>query len=108
MMNMKHRHEAELEEVKKEASRKVQKDFDERDEWKNKFESSNVTCSALVARIQGIQTTTNTLQKRLQLQEHTIQELRSDCNLMEVAMEGYREQYEAGKQEFFRMREVGN
>ncbi|EOY01018.1 Uncharacterized protein TCM_010942 [Theobroma cacao] len=108
MMNMKRRHEAELEEVKKEASRKVQKAFDEQDEWKNKFESSNATCSALVAKIQGMQTITNTLQNKIQLQEQIIQELRSDCNLMETAMEGYKEQYEANRQEYFRMREVGN
>ncbi|EOY03805.1 Uncharacterized protein TCM_018989 [Theobroma cacao] len=68
MMNMKRRHEDELEEVKKETTRKHE----------------------------------------VQRKGQTIQELKNDCDMLETAMEGYKAQYEAVRQEYFQIRERNN
>ncbi|EOY31576.1 Uncharacterized protein TCM_038504 [Theobroma cacao] len=85
MMNMKRRHEDELEEVKKETARKVRVALKERDEWQSKFEEHEV-----------------------QRKGQTIQELKNDCDMLETAMKGYKAQYEAVRQEYFQMRERNN
>ncbi|WRX24760.1 Retrotransposon gag domain - like 10 [Theobroma cacao] len=97
MMNMKQRHEDEVEEVKKETARKVRMALEERDEWQSKFEEVNVANSSLIARMQELQRVNNALQHEVRRQEQTIQELRNDCGLLETAMEGYKAQYEANK-----------
>ncbi|EOX93592.1 Uncharacterized protein TCM_002471 [Theobroma cacao] len=61
MMNMKRRHEDELEEVKKETARKVRVALKERDEWQSKFEEVRVVNSSLLARIQELQSANNAL-----------------------------------------------
>ncbi|EOY16577.1 Uncharacterized protein TCM_035381 [Theobroma cacao] len=105
MMNMKQRHEDELEEVKKKMARKVWMALEKRDEWQSKFKEVNVVNSSLVARMQELQSANNALQHEVRRQEQTIQELRNDCGLLETAMEGYKAQYEAVRQEYFQMRE---
>ncbi|EOY03815.1 Uncharacterized protein TCM_019005 [Theobroma cacao] len=108
MMNMKRRHEDELEEVKKETARKVRVALKERDEWQSKFEEVSVANSSLLARIQELQSANNALQHEVQRKEQTIQELKNDCDMLETAMEGYKAQYEAVRQEYFQMRERNN
>ncbi|EOY20527.1 Gag-pro-like protein [Theobroma cacao] len=108
MMNMKRRHEDELEEVKKETARKVRVALKERDEWQSKFEEVSVANSSLLARIQELQSANNALQHEVRSQGQTIQELKNDCDMLETAMEGYKAQYEAIRQEYFQMRERNN
>ncbi|EOY03043.1 Uncharacterized protein TCM_017455 [Theobroma cacao] len=108
MMNMKRRHEDELEEVKKETARKVRVALKERDEWQSKFEEVSVANSSLLARIQELQSANNALQHEVQRKEQTIQELKNDYDMLETAMEGYKAQYEAVRQEYFQMRERNN
>ncbi|EOY03000.1 Uncharacterized protein TCM_017392 [Theobroma cacao] len=108
MMNMKRRHEDELEEVKKETARKVRVALKERDEWQSKFEEVSVANSSLLARIQELQSANNALQHEVRRQGQTIQELKNDCDMLETAMEGYKAQYEAIRQEYFQMRERNN
>ncbi|EOY07994.1 Uncharacterized protein TCM_022312 [Theobroma cacao] len=108
MMNMKRRHEDELEEVKKETARKVRVALKERDEWQSKFEEVSVANSSLLARIQELQSANNALQHEVQRKGQTIQELKNDCDMLETAMEGYKAQYEAIRQEYFQMRERNN
>ncbi|EOY21877.1 Uncharacterized protein TCM_014028 [Theobroma cacao] len=105
MMNMKRRHEDELGEVKKETARKVRVALKERDEWQSKFEEVSVANSSLLARIQELQSANNALQHEVRRQGQTIQELKNDCDLLETAMEGYKAQYEAVRQEYFQMKE---
>ncbi|EOY19365.1 Gag-pro-like protein [Theobroma cacao] len=52
-----------------------------------------------------LQSVNNAVQHEVRRQEQTIQELRNDCCLLETAMEGYKAQYEAVRQEYFQMRE---
>ncbi|XP_017972502.1 PREDICTED: thioredoxin domain-containing protein 9-like [Theobroma cacao] len=65
MMNMKRRHEDELEEVKKKTTRKVRMALEERDEWRSKFEKVNVANSSLIARMQELQSVNNALQHEM-------------------------------------------
>ncbi|EOY18289.1 Uncharacterized protein TCM_042889 [Theobroma cacao] len=92
MMNMKRRHEDELEEVKKETARKVLVALKERDEWQSKFEEVSVANSSLLARIQELQSANNALQHEVRRQGQTIQELKNDCDMLKTAMEGYKAQ----------------
>ncbi|EOY01013.1 Uncharacterized protein TCM_010930 [Theobroma cacao] len=92
MMNMKRRHEDELEEVKKETARKVRVALKERDEWQSKFEEVSVANSSLLARIQELQSANNALQHEVRRQGQTIQELKNDCDMLETAMEGHKAQ----------------
>ncbi|EOY24501.1 Uncharacterized protein TCM_016087 [Theobroma cacao] len=76
MMNMKRRHEDELEEVKKETARKVRVALKEQDEWQSKFEEVSVANSSLLARIQELQSANNALQHEDELSERLINHLK--------------------------------
>lgn len=79
MIKIKHRYEVEIEGVKKKVARKIQRAFNEWDNWRNKFESSNKACLSLVSKIQEMQeelrisqTSNDTMQNKVHLQEQVI------------------------------------